>query len=75
MVMTSKTGPYALKHDPPIWQEFKQVIRHAKLPVELQKIERFKFYDTAGTPEVCLTIATGEQRIYANLLLQIGVVK
>ena len=41
----------------------------------LEEIERFKFYEVAGTPDVCLTIATGEQRIYANLLLTIGVVK
>ena len=39
-----------------------------------KKIERFQFYDAAGTPDVCLTIATGDQRIYANLLLTIGVV-
>ena len=37
--------------------------------------ERFAFHDAAGTPDVCLTIATGDQRIYANLLLTIGVVQ
>ena len=45
------------------------------MDLELEKIERFKFYDAAGTPDVCLTVATGDQRIYANLLLTIGVVK
>jgi L-fucose mutarotase len=71
----ARTGQYALKEDPPIWNEFKQILHDAKVDVELTKIERFKFYDAAGTPDVCLTIATGEQRIYANLLLTIGVVK
>jgi L-fucose mutarotase len=71
----ARTGPYALKADPPIWNEFRQILHDAKVDVELNKIERFKFYDAAGTPEVCLTVATGEQRIYANLLLTIGVVK
>jgi len=71
----ARTGPYALKEDPPIWNEFKQILHDAKFDVELARIERFKFYDAAGTPEVCLTVATGEQRIYANLLLTIGVVK
>ena len=71
----ARTGPYALKEDPPIWNEFRQALHDAKLDVELAKIERFRFYDAAGQPEVCLTIATGEQRIYANLLLTIGVVK
>jgi L-fucose mutarotase len=70
-----RTGPYALKEDPPIWNEFRQILRDAKLAIELEKIERFKFYDAASTPDVCLTIATGEQRIYANLLLTIGVVR
>ncbi len=70
-----KTGPYALKEDPPIWNEFRQILHAAAVDVELDKVERFKFYDVAGAPDVCLTIATGEQRIYANLLLTIGVVK
>lgn len=70
-----KTGPYALKEDPPIWNEFRQILHAAGADVELQKVERFRFYEVAGTPDVCLTVATGEQRIYANLLLTIGVVK
>jgi L-fucose mutarotase len=71
----ARTGPYALKQDPDIWGEFLQVLHDAKADVQLDRIERFAFYDAAGTPDVCLTIATGEQRIYANLLLTIGVVK
>jgi L-fucose mutarotase len=71
----ARSGPYALKEDPPIWDEFRRVLRDAKVEVELTKIERFSFYDAAGTRDVCLTIATGEQRIYANLLLTIGVVR
>jgi L-fucose mutarotase len=71
----ARSGPYALGGDPPIWGEFRQLLREAGEDMELEKIERFKFYDTAGTPDVCLTVATGDQRIYANLLLTIGVVK
>lgn len=72
---TLKTGPYAMKEDPPIWKEFRRLLDQAGAEhVELERIERFEFYDTASTPEVALTIATGEQRIYANLLLTIGVV-
>lgn len=70
-----RTGPYAMKTDPPIWDEFRQVLHEAGADIELDKVERFKFYEVAGAPDVCLTIATGEQRIYANLLLTIGVVK
>lgn len=72
---TNKTGPYAMAEDPPIWGEFRDLLRPTDCGGELSKIERFAFYDAAGTPDVCLTIATGEQRIYANLLLTIGVVR
>ncbi len=57
--------------EPPIFEEFR-VLLGADLP--LQPIERFGFYAAASQPSVCLVIATGEQRIYANLLLTIGVV-
>ncbi len=72
---TNKSGPYAMKNDPPIWDEFRQILHDSKLGLELGKIERFKFYEIAGKSDVCLTVATGEQRIYANLLLTIGVVR
>ncbi|MBI1257850.1 MAG: RbsD or FucU transport [Chloroflexi bacterium] len=56
---------------PPIFAEFS-----ALLPgQELQRVERFAFYDLGRRSEVGLVIATGEARIYANILLTIGVVK
>jgi L-fucose mutarotase len=64
----------ALPQDPPIWNEFREILHAAKADLELDKIDRFGFYDAASTPEICLTVATGDQRIYANLLLTIGVV-
>jgi L-fucose mutarotase len=36
--------------------------------------ERFAFYDACASPDTAIVIATGEQRIYANILLTIGVV-
>ena len=68
------TGPYALDAEPDIWPEFRKNLAEAGADVELGLIERFQFYEVAGSPDVALTIATGEQRIYANLLLTIGVV-
>ena len=72
---TLKSGPYAMSKDPDIWEEFRQILKSTDCKGDLTKIERLAFYDAASTPDVCLTIATGEQRIYANLLLTIGVVK
>ena len=68
------TGPHALKADPPVWNEFRQILHDAGTEVELKPIEQFEFYKAAGTPDVVLTVATGEQATYANLLLTIGVV-
>ena len=42
---------------------------------DLQLVDRFAFYDLGRRSEVGLVIATGEARIYANILLTIGVVK
>ncbi|NUP98630.1 MAG: transporter [Armatimonadetes bacterium] len=68
------TGPYALKGDPPVWAAFRQLLTGAGFEQDFERIERFAFYDAAGAPDVALTIATGDQRIYANLLLTVGVV-
>lgn len=70
----AKSGPYAMAQDPPIWAEFRQCFRNAEVNVELEPVERFAFYDLAGGSDVVMTIATGDQRIYANLLLTVGVV-
>lgn len=70
-----RTGPYGLKQDPPIWNEFRQILHESGNDIELKGIERFKFYDTAGGPDITLSVATGDQRLWANLLLTIGVVK
>ena len=55
---------------PAIFGEF-----NALLPDhELQRVERFAFYDLARTTDVGLVIAIGEARVYANIMLTIGVV-
>ncbi len=64
-VMMPETGP-----EPPIFAEFRELLPG----VELQPLGRFAFYDAARGPDLALAIATGEQRVYANLLLTIGVV-
>ena len=60
--------------EPDIWREFRDTLGPTQCRGELHAVERFAFYELARGPEVCLAIASGEQRIYANLLLTIGVV-
>ena len=55
----------------PIFSEFRKILPDG---LDLTKIHRFPFYDEARSPDTALVIATGEQRVYANLLLTIGVV-
>lgn len=53
----------------PIHDEYR-----AALPdLELEEISRWDYYDVAKADDVAVVIATGEARIYANLLLTIGV--
>jgi L-fucose mutarotase len=64
-VMVPDAGP-----EPAIFAEFR-----ALLPgIALQPLGRFPFYEAARSPNLALVIATGEQRVYANILLTIGVV-
>lgn len=56
---------------PPIWDEFATILPE----LSLDPIERFAFYETSRGTDVALVIATGEQRIYANILLTIGVIR
>ena len=57
--------------EPSIYEDFRRMLPE---DVELEALERFAFYDAAKQDSCCLVIATGEQRIYANILLTIGVV-
>jgi L-fucose mutarotase len=64
-VMVPDSGP-----EPSIFGEFR-----ALLPsVRLQTLGRYAFYDMARGQDLALAIATGERRVYANILLTIGVV-
>ena len=56
--------------EPPIFGEFRSILNN----MELYILRRFEFYDAARGPDLALVIATGERRIYANILLTIGVV-
>ncbi len=65
-VMLPASGP-----EPTIFAEFRQIL---PADLALQPLGRFEFYDAARSTNTALVIATGEQRIYANILLTIGVV-
>jgi L-fucose mutarotase len=68
-----RTGPYALTEDPPVWAEYRKVLKEAGVAVELQPIEKWEFYKAVSTPDHVLTIQTADQQRFANLLLTVGV--
>jgi L-fucose mutarotase len=72
-MMYEKEGPYALQEDPPVWGLYRQTIHAAGLNLRLEPIEKWDFYKAVETPDHVLTIQTGDQQRFANLLLSIGV--
>ena len=58
----------------PIWDTYKEIVSKydARGGEAVGNIERFKFYDEAKTAYAI--IATGESALYANVMLQKGVV-
>lgn len=58
----------------PIWDEYEKIVAAAdeRGKAAIGQIERFSFYDEAQ--KVYAIIATGETALYANIMLQKGVV-
>ena len=56
--------------EPSIFGEFRELMSGQELYI----LRRYEFYEAASRPDVALVIATGERRVYANILLTIGVV-
>ena len=58
----------------PIWDDYKKIVaKHdSRGAAAIGNIERFAFYDEAKTAYAI--IATGESALYANIMLQKGVV-
>ena len=72
-MMYETSGPYALTEDPPVWNEYRQILDEAQLDLTLEPIDKWDFYKAVETPDHVLTIQTADQQRFANLLLSIGV--
>ena len=58
--------------DPPIWEEFSQILAVEEEQIKLTSIERHAFY--ARARNAYAVVATSETALYANLILKKGVV-
>ena len=72
-MMYETSGQYALNADPPVWDEYRAVIRRPGCDLKLEPIEKWDFYKAVATPDHVLTIQTADQQRFANVLLSIGV--
>lgn len=70
-----ESDPLSKSGDPPIWEDYRAILRGAGVDVTLQPIPKWEFYDAVASPNHVLTIQTADQALYANLLLTIGVRK
>jgi L-fucose mutarotase len=72
-MMYTKDDPYTLNNDPPVWADYAAVLRRAGLALKLEPIDKWDFYRAVETPDHVLTVQTGDQQLFANLLLSVGV--
>ncbi len=64
--------PNALVTEPPVWEDYRQLIRGAGMDLDLLPLNKWDFYRAVETPDHVLTIQTADQQRFANLLLSIG---
>lgn len=72
-MMYETTGPYALTEDPPVWNQYRDVLRSTGVKLTLEPIDKWGFYEAVATDDHVLTIQTADQQRFANVLLTIGV--
>ena len=60
-------------YKPEIWNDYKEILQSSGEPFSIGYIERFAFYERAKKSYA--VIATGEEALYANIILKKGVVK
>ncbi len=63
---------YAQHGEPPVWNEFRAVIRDSGATLALEPILKWDFYKHVESPDHVLTIQTADQSLWANVLLTIG---
>src|SRR5262245_45124370 len=51
--------PYAKKGEPPVWNEFRRIVRASGLRRKLEPISKWDFYKAVESPDHVLTIQTG----------------
>ena len=64
--------PYAQHGEPPVWAEYRAVLKEAGLPLTLEPVLKWDFYKQVESADHVLTIQTADQSLWANVLLTVG---
>ncbi len=64
--------PYARQGEPPVWNEFRRIVQDAGISLALEPILKWDFYKQVESSDHVLTIQTGDQSLWANVLLTLG---
>ncbi len=64
--------PYAQHGEPPVWADYRRIVKAAKLKLRLEPITKWDFYEAVASPDHVLTVQTGDQALWANVLLTMG---
>ena len=65
-------APGMLEGDPPIWAKIEEITEKYQPGTKREAIDRFAFYDRTKKAYAC--VATGEQALYACIILKKGCV-
>ncbi len=66
-------GPYVIAEDPPVWQDYRRILKEAGVGFDLKPVEKWQFYEAVMSADHVLTIQTGDMQRFANILLSVGV--
>src|SRR5438552_5102785 len=63
--------PYAKFGEPPVWNDYRQILKDSGLIVALEPILKWDFYKAVESADHVLTIQTADQALWANVLLSV----
>ena len=64
--------PYAQAGEPTVWEDYRKTMEQAGLKLKLGTIPKWDFYKAVESADHVLTIQTGDQALWANVLLTVG---
>jgi L-fucose mutarotase len=64
--------PYAQHGEPPVWDEFRGILREIDFSTPLEPVLKWDFYRAVESTDHVLTVQTADSALWANVLLTLG---